>query len=70
MTSLTMKDSLFEQLEKVFDLMITIEFSNNLISILREYGQDMNEAEINTIVADRPYDPNAFSLKFITVLVV
>lgn len=69
MTSLTIKDSLFEHLEKVFDLMITIEFSNNLISIFREYSQDMSEAQINLIVAEKPYDPDAFSTKFIKVLV-
>lgn len=69
MTSLTIKDSLFEHLEKVFDLMITIEFSNNLISIFREYAQGMSEAQINLIVAEKPYDHDAFSTKFIKVLV-
>lgn len=49
--------------------MITIEFSNNLISILREYSQDLTEAEIFTIVAEKPYDPNAFCSKFLKVLV-
>jgi hypothetical protein len=63
------KDSIFEHLEKVFDLMITFEFTENLKSILKMYGQDLTDADINQIIKSQVYKETVIPPKFTKVLV-
>jgi hypothetical protein len=69
MSSLHEKNSIFQQLEKVFDLMVTFEFSENLKSILRMYGKDLTEDDIGQIVHAQPYNDSLIPQKFTKILV-
>lgn len=69
MASLLSRHSIFEHLERVFDLMITFEFSENLRSILKMYGKDISEEEIKQIISSQPYNNEMIPSKFTKVLV-
>lgn len=64
-----MKDFIFEQLSKVFDLMITFEFTRTLKTILKEYCLDLKETDLNHIVAEKALDTHSISSKLLDILV-
>ena len=70
---ITTKNTLFDNLAQVFDLLITFEFTNTLRSMLKEFSTDLTEKQIDDIIVEEELDQNMKKLhcpQYLVVLLV
>jgi hypothetical protein len=66
---LSMKDFILEHLGKLFDLMITFEFTRTLKNILREYAVGLKESDLNDIITEKALDTQNLPKNLVDILV-